>query len=278
MGQSAKYRRFLGVFISGIWLFAYPLRADIMTLTNQNSSVQINPASQAGLDNWTVNGTNIMYQQWFWIRTGTATSEIPVDSSTLKLTAESALGGHGLLGYAASGYTVTMRFSLLGGSTGTDSSDLSEIISIKNTSATALALNFFQYANIAFSNGNDTVQFVSPDSVEQTGGGIWLNETVVNSNGLVHHQADVYPNILNSLDDNSITTLDDSNYATGDATWAFQWQQNLAPGGTFTITKDLNVSDPPPSVPEPASVILLGTLIAFVFFSARRIKSRAFTL
>lgn len=251
-------------------LFVTAMHADVMTLTNQNSTVQLDPASQAGVYNWIIDGKNVVYQQWFWMRAGAATEEIPVDSSHLTLTGETAAGGHGLLGYAGSGYTVTFRFNLVGGGTGTNASDLSEIISLKNTSSIPLSLSFFQYANLEFSNGNDAVQFINPYSVQQTGGLIYLNETVVNPTGLVHHQADVYPNILNSLDDNSITNLDDADSASGDATWAFQWQQTLAPGGTFTITKDMNVSDPPPEVPEPQSFILLGTLITFVIYSIRK--------
>ena len=76
---------------------------------------------------------------------------------------------------------------------------------------------------------------------------------------------------MNSLDDNSITTLDDSNFATGDATWAFQLQQNIAPGNTFTINKDMNVVDPPPSVPEPDSILLLTTVVAGIGIFSRRL-------
>ena len=133
-----------------------------MTLTNQNSTVLINPASQAGLYNWTVDGNNIMYQQWFWMRTGSQTQESPVDSSDLTLLAEFASGGHGALVYAGQGYSVTIRFSLLGGAAGSKASDLSEVISIKNTGSTTLPVDFFQYANMQFSKGSDTVQFLTP--------------------------------------------------------------------------------------------------------------------
>jgi hypothetical protein len=161
---------------------------------------------------------------------------------------------------------------LLGGAPGSDASDLSELIQIKNTGGTTLPLDLFQYANIQFSNGSDVVQFLSPHSVQQTGGGIFLNETTASTAGLVHHQAGVYPNILNSLNDNSITTLNDSNSATGDAAWAFQWQQQLAPGQTFTVSTDMNVVDPP--VPEPESIFLLATVLAgIILLSRRRIRT-----
>lgn len=268
-----RMRHLALLFLLAFPLFITPVRADnfpVMNLSSRNSSVQLNPNSQAGIYNWTVDGKDIMYQQWFWIRTGDSASELPVDSAHLQLLKESAAGGSGALLYKGSGYSVTIRFSLLGGADGSKASDLSEIISIKNTSSTALGINFFQYANIEFSKGDDTVQFLNPSTVQQSGGGVYLDETVVNSTGLVHHQADVYPAILNSLNDGSATTLNDSNYATGDATWGFQWQQMITPGNTFTITKDMNVSDPPPAVPEPTSVLLLGTLITFVACSARK--------
>jgi len=263
-------RGLIQLLAAGFLLGGHPVWADIMTLTSQNSVIKIDPNSQAGVYDWVVDGTDVMYQQWFLIRSGSDTHEYSVDSSNFNLTAESYSGGRGLLAYAGHGYTTTIRFSLLGGSPGSNAADLSEIISLKNTGTAALTLDFFQYANIMFSTGHDTVQFLNPYSVQQTAGGIYLNETVVNTNGLVHHEANVYPRVVNSLNDNSITTLSDSNYAAGDATWAFQWEKTIAPGSTFTITKDINVVDPPPSIPEPASVLLLGSVLAAVGFTFSR--------
>ena len=259
------------ILIAALVMLARPALADIMTLTNQNSTVHVDPTSQTGVYDWVIDGKNVLYQQWFWVRAGAQTNETPVGSNLALLT-EFASGGHGALVYSGQDYSVTIRFSLLGGATGSNAADLSEVVQIKNTGRAILPIDFFQYANIQFSSGNDAVQFLPPHSVQQTGGGIFLNETTASTTGLVHHQAGVYANILNSLNDNSITTLNDSNFAAGDAAWAFQWEQRLAPGQTFTINTDMNVVDPP--VPEPESILLLGTVLGAIFLlSRRRIRS-----
>ena len=46
-----------------------------VALTDANSSANIDPFSTAGVDfrgmnNWTVDGVNHMFQQWFWFRVG----------------------------------------------------------------------------------------------------------------------------------------------------------------------------------------------------------------
>ena len=64
----------LGLLKIGAFFLAVALvkRADAVTftLTDLNSSAQINDASQNGMFNWTVNGVNQLAQQWFWYRTG----------------------------------------------------------------------------------------------------------------------------------------------------------------------------------------------------------------
>src|SRR5271165_3106552 len=51
-----------------------------VTLTDQNSTVLIDPTSQAGVYNWTVDGINNLYQQWFWYRIGSTGGQSSIDT------------------------------------------------------------------------------------------------------------------------------------------------------------------------------------------------------
>jgi hypothetical protein len=81
-----------------------------------------------------------------------------------------------------------------------------------------------------------------------------------------HHEANTFPTTLASLTDGNPTTLNDNDTATGDATWAFQWDLTIAPGGSSIISKDKHIS----AVPEPVSIMLLGTAMLGLMHQIRR--------
>ena len=46
------------------------LRATAITLTSGNSSADINTSTSSGMYNWIIDGTDNLFQQWFWYRVG----------------------------------------------------------------------------------------------------------------------------------------------------------------------------------------------------------------
>src|SRR5438128_30207 len=54
-----------------------------ITLSDLNSSATIDPSLQSGMSNWTVNGTNQLFQQWFWYRTGSTGQEFSIETLPL---------------------------------------------------------------------------------------------------------------------------------------------------------------------------------------------------
>jgi hypothetical protein len=138
---------------------------------------------------------------------------------------------------------------------------MGEQISIFNLTPSPLEFHFFQYADFDLSAA-DTAIFTNSNTVDQTGGGLRLSETVVTPVPS-HREAALFPVTLNKLNDGLPTTLSDNAGAgPGDVTWAYQWDAVIPPSGTFLISKDKHIS----LVPEPAAASLLcvaaGLLVA----------------
>jgi PEP-CTERM motif len=98
--------------------------------------------------------------------------------------------------------------------------------------------------------------------------GLSLSETVATP-GANEGEAGIAPSTLNKLNNGSSpVTLNDvmtSGPAAGDATWAFQWDVTIAPGGSFLISKDKALD-----VPEPGCLSLLS--LGLVAFAARKFR------
>lgn len=262
VGCNALFVSFIAVLLGFITTTCY---AEIVTLTDNNSMVQVDPSSQAGTQPWIVNGNNYLVKQWFWLRIGATSPEQSLDTLSTPLISQSDAADCQIVYDNSKGLAVTLKYGLTGGEPGSGFSDLSEIIKFTNRGATPLDLHFFQYANFKLSDGNDTVQFPSSSQVVQTAPGVGLSETVV-TGFPQHHEAANVPTTLNKLNDGLPTTLNDNNGPiTGDVNWAFQWDITLAPAHSFIISKDKTID-----VPEPTALVLLGMGIGCMVFRIRK--------
>ena len=252
------------VFLAWAWMAAPPAKADIMTLTSGNSTLKVDPKAPRGVLSWVVDGAELLYERWFWLRTGADQKEYELIPPHFRLDVARTSANKAGFQYTGGGLTVQLSLTLTGGPVGSLVSDLMQSIKITNSSLAPIELNFFHYADIDL-GGSETARFLSPNAVEQIGStprrdGVYLNQTIVDGAGLAHHQAAGGSAILDSLNDAGITTLTDADDARGDGNWALQWGDRLGPGQSLLISEDLNISDPPVSVPEsPASTIILLT-------------------
>lgn len=230
------------------------------TMTDKNSTLVLDPTSQSGAYNWIVDGVDNLYQQWFWYRIGDG---LQASIDTLPLISENLLGPSYLqLSYGNAQLTIDVTYILSGGNLLSHSSDVGEQISISNDTDTALDLHFFQYSDFDLNgvSGGQTVTFLNTNTMRQTGAGIELSETT-DVPAPNEHEANTYANTLNSLNTVPGYNLNNQNTATGDATWAFQWDTTLAANGSFQISKDKLLS---PLVPEPATIFGLGAVLLLV--------------
>lgn len=274
-----NWKLFGAVALTAVLMSVPNASANVLTVTNGNSSMTVNsltsdgtygnnPSDKVGMNNWTVDGVNQLYQQWFWFREGSAGGEQTIDTLHQLRAVTGGIDNNQIATTYCStattgctdGWEVDVLYTLKGGLAGTLKSDVAETITINNQSGRALDLHFFQYADFDLSGvlGGQTSTFIDKGRVRQTGNGVELNETVVTPQAS-HYEADLWSATFNKLTDGSPTTLNDSNTSgVGDATWAFQWDVNILNGGTFQISKDKNLTS---AVPEPGSILLFGTML-----------------
>ena len=242
--------------------------ADTYVLSDLNSEVRIDPASDAGMYSWTVDGVEHLGRQWFWLRVGSQGPEMPLNllgAPTVTATPW-ALEAR----YQTATVAVMVRYMLTGGLEGSLTADVAESIRISNLGTTSLDMHFFQYSdfNLEGTAEDDAIWLAGADhnTVRQRGVGTIFSEVVVTPPPS-HYEVGSAADLLASLMDGSPTTAGDLGgpYA-GDIGWVFQWDAVIAPGRSLIISKD-KLIDP---VPEPLTVVTMGLAVASVAARLRR--------
>ena len=250
----------LMIFAYALMVVAWPATATLYLLEDLNSSSLVDDGSDEGMSTWLVEGTDNLFQQWFWIRFGDG-PEQSIDT----IDADGPLSIHadndfdpGLeslqLRYEGSDLQIDVSLELVGGLPGSDVSDLLEAIAINNIGQTVLDLHFFQYVDfdLAGTAGDDTVQVFPPYGVTQSEGAGWVSETA-DTPAPDRYEAALVPTIINKLRDANADDLSNATGPiTGDVAWSFQWDFVLGPNDSFIISKNKHLV-----VPEPATLGLL---------------------
>ena len=245
-------------------------QAQVITLSHNNSVAQINTSSSAGLFNWLVDGSDQLAQQWFWFRAGASGPEAPINTiSAPSITTPDARTLYTT--YNNGAYSVEVDFKLNGGSVGSGISGMNESITLRNATAAPLDFHFYQYTDFDLGPA-DFVQltknpFTGLYSIaDQVAPGVTFQETPITP-GANHGEASLFPFTLNRLNDGAPTTLNDNNSAgPGDATYAFEWDLTIAPGGSFVIEKGLSIQP----IPEPSALALISLGLAGLALRKRR--------
>lgn len=270
-------------------LFAANLgHADTAVLQNRNSTAEFrteaaDPGTK-GLHNWTVDGIDQIFEQWFWYRVGDAGPEASLDTllqtEFSQLNLDSEAGNDFLLAAYTDPnqtFSIQARYMLTGGTTGSLDSDIVEVIRIQNLSTTdPLNFHFFQYVDFDLGGtaNDDTVSVsgVPGNTVRQSDSLLQLSETVVTPPPSRFAVSNAAASLRALLSDGLPTSLSGATGpVTGDAAWAFQWDFILAPGDSYLISKDKNLHP----VPEPATVWTSIAAACALLLAARRIRANS---
>ena len=249
-------------------LLATVSTAQTVTLTDGNSTALVDVNSDMGMRQWTVQGVNQLKQQWFWYRIGNGVAA-PINSISA---AAWHKDGDNFLSttYHATGFSIQVDYLLSGGGFG--QADILESITVFNkTSSDLNDFHFYQYSNFDLLNtpGGDTVA-MDQTMARQHKGASQIAE------GIIDPSASFFE--ANTTDDPGSTLyrltheaglnlgIDNSGVATGDVTWAFQWDLSIAANSEQSIFKDklLDVR----GVPEPTALAFFA--LGFSAFALRR--------
>lgn len=246
-------------------------KAEAVLLVDGNATAVVDPFTQAGMSDWTVDGVDHLYQQWFWYRTGLG-AEASIDTISAPVISQPA-ADNVLLSYGNATFSLSVEYTLTGGLPGSGVSSVGETIKIVNLTAGPLDFHFFQYADFNLLNtpAGDSVSLGvnwlgKYNSAYQTEGILAINESSV-APGADRGEVGIVPGILASLNDAGPTTLVYGGPAgPGDVAWAFQWDLVIPANDEQIISKVKYLE----IVPEPGTGALLGLALAGGFAAYRR--------
>jgi hypothetical protein len=252
-----------------------------------NSSLVVNPSGGNLVQDWTIDGVNILNSasggfQGLYYQVGSGVPT-PIQSGigALSSTGPTISGDTATLNttYSTAGNPFSLQtvYSLTGGTPGSGNSTLTEVVNVKNTQATTLSFHFYQYAKFTVPNSTVSLQTSlyrgnSLYTLAEVAGGISLSEYVDGSLNPGASEGSVDPSLV------ALTTTPGFglpgpavNMSGSGSTWLLEWDVNIPANGTFILSKDIYATVPVSPVPEPGTFSLLSLgLLGFGAFSFYR--------
>jgi hypothetical protein len=242
-----------------------PARAAIV-LTDGNSTVSLN---QTEVGNWTVGTTNQLDQESFWYRIGNSGGQSPISALTPITSTNDGLGDFEQFTYGTtSGFQVVVKYSLTGGSAGSQTSDLAEIVKVSNDGMSPQTFHLIEYTNFNLDDltTGQTVTITGGNTATDIGNGLQA-QTVVSPKPGEYEASNTTasPDLLSDISNASTpyTLKDVASAATGDGEWAFEWDISIGCDSSYVISIDKNIKAVAVApVPEPGTgvIALLGSI------------------
>lgn len=243
----------------------------VINMTDLGTTADVDLDSGAGMYSWAINGQDQLQKQWFYSRVGNGLAQ-PINSigpaNVLYFNGSNTL----VASYANQQYTLNISYVLTGGSLGAGSADILETISVQNHSGGNLDFHLFQYSNFDLLGSplGDSVQFLGLDSVVQKDGIFGIQEGIIQPTATYGEAG--FAGAGGTLD--KLTTIAGYNLnnnmgpISGDVTWAFQWDYNIADGASLDVYKDKTLIVP--VIPEPSTLALIALGLGAIAAQGRR--------
>ena len=128
-------------------------------LTDGNSTVTIKADSSYGMKNWTVDGQDQLYRQWFWYRVGSRGGEKGLNQLKLVSADQTSDSSLTTLYQMNCKFNIEVSYALTGGAAGSGMSSVNESIKITNLSNDPLDFHFFQYVDFDLGGSGAGIRF-----------------------------------------------------------------------------------------------------------------------
>jgi large repetitive protein len=251
---------------SGILVSPLQAQVDPYTMVDANVTALVDVGSSQGMYDWSIGGQNQLNQQWFWYRTAATGPQYSISSIAARSASQPSGNRLNTLYTSAGNFSVEVDYTLHG--YGTGKSDIDEAITIQNLSGSTLDFYFFQYSD--FNLGAEDEVFMDSSYAFQQSGANAIAEGIIDpaSDAFEAKNVGGASSTLYKLTNVSGTTLDGTDYAIGDVTWAYEWHFSIAAGESASIIKDkaLTIN----LVPEPSALSLLVLGVGAWLFPRRR--------
>ncbi len=266
--QSRKWQIIGGFFgVIASMMVAEQAQGASYLLTSQNSTINLDLGTSAGMRDWTVDGTDQLNQQWFWYRVGPVGPQSDVTQittspfvSTPNSRQLTAVYTNNVLTYG-----VRLDYTLAGQAAGSGKSGLTETVRIYNFSSSPLDFHLFMYSDFmvggATQLGNQYVTIgndgLGDSTVLQSLGNLGVaTNSFVGMTAANRYEAALYPQTYNALTTGLGYSLNNNASAgPGHVTWALQWDLTIPANSSIPLSLLDNLQVPEPSL---GGLVLLG--------------------
>jgi hypothetical protein len=253
--------------------------AQAFTLTH-NEWTYFENISQQGLGDFKyTNGTDHMYQNWWWYRTNLDSAEKPL--SNLVVPASGGANNVQLVfreaaGNLADALLIKLDYTLTGVSANNAYVNIAwSVRNIYGQVPQPITVDFFAYSDFDLNGtpGGDTASSQGLGHVKYKEGNTVV-DVIASQFDLVGYDIDNFPNLLNLLNDSAVYNVSGLAGGTGNMTNVFQWRATIGLGqelsGSLTKVVTLNTPPPGPVIPEPGTWALMLSGLAPVALRLRK--------
>jgi len=265
--------------LASVLLGGSQVMAETFTLTD-NGWTYYEDISQQGFGYFKdTNGTDHMYQNWWWYRTNLDSAEKPLTNLVSIVS-----GGPNNVqlvftedaGNLPNALLIQLDYTLTGVSA--NAAFVNVVWSVQHIYSPLpqpITVDFFAYSDFDLNDTSDGDSAFSPWPVQvQYRKGNTVVDVIASEIMLEGYDIDNYDNLLNLLNDSEVYNVRGLAGGMGNMTNVFQWRATIGLGQELSgsLTKEVNLNTPPPGpvIPEPGTWALMLSGLAPVALRLRK--------